>query len=175
MPVRWGIFAPLNAQLNGTTGGDGGILLGTELGVWTTTVINGAATQWIPNNNGLANVRVDMLRYRSSDNTVAAATHGRGLFTTTLPTVVTGINDPVNTRDFIRYINSENSRLLIITGTLQTRSMTIQLFDISGRNVYRSTGQYRNTTIGLNGLPGGIYILRCTGDKKENFIQKFVK
>lgn len=175
MPVRWGIFAPLNAQLNGTTGGDGGILLGTELGVWTTSVISGAATQWIPNNNGLANVRVDMLRYRPSDNTVAAATHGRGLFTTTLPTVVTGINDPVNTKDFIRYINSENNRLLIVTGTLPTRTMTIQLFDMSGRNVYRSAGQYRNTTIGLDGLPGGIYMLRCTGDKKENFVQKFVK
>ena len=33
--------------------------------------------------DGMANVRVDMLTLRKSDNTVIAATHGRGLFTTT--------------------------------------------------------------------------------------------
>src|SRR5690606_7418462 len=31
--------------------------------------------------NGMANVRVDMLQYRTSDQTVMAATHGRGVFT----------------------------------------------------------------------------------------------
>src|SRR6185503_8403928 len=31
--------------------------------------------------SGLANTRVEMLQIRSSDNLVAAATHGRGLFT----------------------------------------------------------------------------------------------
>lgn len=176
MPVRWGLFAPANAQLNGATGGEGGILLATELGVWTTSLVNGSATQWIPNNTGLANVRTDMLRYRASDNTVAAATHGRGLFTTTLPTLVTGVGDPVsNTKDFIKYIHSANGRLQIVTGTLTTRFMTVQLLDMSGRLVYRSGGPYRTTTIGLDALPGGVYILRCTGDKKENFTQKFVK
>ncbi len=176
MPVRWGMFAPANAQLNGSTGGEGGILLATELGVWTTSQINGGATQWIPNNNGLANVRTDMLRYRASDNTVVAATHGRGLFTTTLPTLVTGVGDPVsNTKDFIKYIHSSNGELQIVTGTLQTRTMDVQLFDMSGRKLYRSAGPYRNTSIPLGGLPQGAYILRCTGDKKENFTQKFVK
>ncbi len=175
MPVRWGIFAPANAQLNGTTGGEGGILLATELGVWTTSQINGGSTQWIPNNTGLANIRTDMLRYRASDNTVAAATHGRGLFTTLLPTLVTGVGDPVNTKDFIRYIHSENGRLLIVAGTLRVRTIDIQLFDMSGRNVYRHAGAYRNTTIDIGKLPRGAYVLRCTGDKKENYIQKFVR
>jgi hypothetical protein len=175
MPVRWGLFAPANAQLNGSTGGNGGILLGTELGVWTTSVINGASTVWIPNNAGLANVRTDMLRYRSSDNTVFAATHGRGLFTTILPTVVTGIIDPGNTKDFIKYINAENNRLLIVAGTLQTRTMTTQLFNMGGQLLYKASDRYQNTTIDLRSLPAGVYTLRCTGDKKENFVQKFVK
>ena len=56
MPVFWGLFAPPGAQLSGTTGG--GIILGTDLGVWTTSSASGNSTQWIPNNNGLANVRV---------------------------------------------------------------------------------------------------------------------
>jgi hypothetical protein len=76
MPVRWGIFNPQNFDQ---------ALLATELGVWTTSDINSSTTQWLPENNGLANVRVDMLKYRESDYTLVAATHGRGLFTTQLP------------------------------------------------------------------------------------------
>lgn len=176
MPVRWGMFAPLNAELNGTGGGLGGIILGTELGVWTTSQINGGSTVWIPNNTGLSNVRVDMLRYRSSDNTLVAATHGRGLFTAIVPTTVTGIGGPPeNTRDFIKYINAENDRLLIVTGALQTRTMTVQLFDMTGRKVYESAGSYRNTTISTAALPRGAYILQCRGNNKEIYNRKFVK
>lgn len=176
MPVRWGIFAPANAELNGSGGGLGGVILATELGVWTTSLLNGGGTQWIPNNTGLANVRVDMLRYRSSDNTLAAATHGRGLFTTTVPTVITGIGGPPdNTKDFIKYINSENNRLLIVTGTLQTRTMTVQLFDISGKKVFEKAGAYNNTTVNTSGLPRGIYTLRCTGNNKEIYLRKFIR
>lgn len=74
MPVRWVIFKP---------GDYTKALLATELGVWTTDQINGSSTEWTPTNGGLANTRVDMLKVRASDNTVVAATHGRGLFTTT--------------------------------------------------------------------------------------------
>lgn len=176
MPVRWGMFAPANAELNGSGGGLGGVILATELGVWTTSLLNGGGTQWIPNNTGLANVRVDMLRFRSSDNTLAAATHGRGLYTTTIPTVVTGIGGPPdNTRDFIKYINSENDRLLIVAGTLQTRSMTVQMFDMNGRKIYESSGSYANRIINTAAFPHGIYTLRCTGNNKEIYLRKFIK
>jgi hypothetical protein len=39
MPVLWGLFAPPGAQLSGTT--SGGIILGTDLGVWTTSSASG--------------------------------------------------------------------------------------------------------------------------------------
>jgi photosystem II stability/assembly factor-like uncharacterized protein len=83
MPIRWGIFNPVNPKQ---------ILLATELGVWTTDNISAATTVWQSENTGLANVRVDMLQYRSSDYTVVAATHGRGLYTTKLTT-----NAPLST------------------------------------------------------------------------------
>ncbi|MFN0202178.1 MAG: WD40/YVTN/BNR-like repeat-containing protein [Bacteroidia bacterium] len=73
MPVRWVIFAPDNSDQ---------AIIATELGVWTTTDLNGASTNWQPSNGGMANVRVDMLQYRASDGVIAAATHGRGLFVT---------------------------------------------------------------------------------------------
>jgi len=76
MPVRWAMFDPRNSDW---------ALIATDLGVWSTDDLNGASTDWDPTSTGLANVRVDMLQYRSSDRTIAAATHGRGLYTATVP------------------------------------------------------------------------------------------
>ncbi len=74
MPVRWALFSPNDPNF---------VMLATEMGIWSTDNINAAAVNWVPNNTGLANVRIDMLIYRNSDKKILAATHGRGLFTTT--------------------------------------------------------------------------------------------
>ncbi|WP_436516652.1 LamG-like jellyroll fold domain-containing protein [Ekhidna sp. To15] len=72
MPVRWALFNPNNSDQ---------AIIATELGVWSTDDLDGGSTIWEASNNGLANVRTDMLQIRSSDNLVVAATHGRGIFT----------------------------------------------------------------------------------------------
>lgn len=106
MPVRWAMFDPRNSDL---------AILATELGVWSTDNLNGAATDWQPTNIGLANVRVDMLQYRAGDRTIAAATHGRGLFTasipTTLPVILTDFNGRLNgdAVDLTWYTESERN------------------------------------------------------------------
>jgi len=73
MPVRWAIFLPGNNQ---------GALLATELGVWGTNQLESVQTNWAPVNQGMANVRTDMLKYNSRTNRIMAATHGRGVFVT---------------------------------------------------------------------------------------------
>lgn len=74
IPVRWASFNPNNFDQ---------LLIGTELGVWSTDDIQGPNnTDWAPTNANLANVRVDMLKYRTSDNAMIAGTHGRGMFST---------------------------------------------------------------------------------------------
>lgn len=71
LPVRWSMFAPDDASQ---------AIIATELGVWKTNDLDGTSTIWEPASDGMANVRVDMLQHRASDNTIIAATHGRGLF-----------------------------------------------------------------------------------------------
>ncbi len=74
VPVRYVMFNPTDPQST---------LCATEIGIWSrTSGQNGG--QWSPENQGMANVRVDHLLYRESDDLLIAATHGRGLFTTTL-------------------------------------------------------------------------------------------
>jgi trimeric autotransporter adhesin len=86
MPVRWAMFYP---------GDNSKVILATETGIWQTELVNGAATTWDPEST-FPNVRTDMLQYRASDGLLTAATHGRGIFTSTFapaPTcaVVTGL------------------------------------------------------------------------------------
>lgn len=72
MPIRWALYKPGNAKI---------AMIATEIGVWYADNLDETDVTWIPATDGLANVRVDMLRLRETDNTVLAATHGRGLFT----------------------------------------------------------------------------------------------
>jgi hypothetical protein len=173
MPVFWGLFAPPGAQLSGTTAG--GIILGTDLGVWTTSSVNGATTQWIPNNNGLANVPVYMIKYRAANTSLVAATHGRGLFTTTLTGVVTGVPTNVITKDFIKFISPDAAQLLVVKGDLNTLNMQVKIFDATGKLMYNKEHPYQNLSIPISTLSKGSYIIKIQGNNKENFVQQFVK
>ncbi len=76
MPVRWVEYHPQFFDQ---------LYIATELGVWSTDNINVTSPVWNSTNGDLANVRTDMLRIRKSDNTIMAATHGRGVFTALIP------------------------------------------------------------------------------------------
>ncbi|RYF76267.1 MAG: DUF11 domain-containing protein, partial [Cytophagaceae bacterium] len=90
--VWTGMFNPQNRQQ---------VLLGTDLGVWTTSNITSPNPGWTVADGGLPLLRVNQLRYRASDGKVAAATVGRGIWTTdafaipyNLPTVtLTGVDN----------------------------------------------------------------------------------
>lgn len=75
VPVRDGLYNPENRSE---------VLVATELGVWSTTGFDTATPVWEATNSGLASVRVNKLEYRESDKLVAAATYGRGIFTSSI-------------------------------------------------------------------------------------------
>ncbi|MFN8357382.1 MAG: hypothetical protein U0Y10_23195 [Spirosomataceae bacterium] len=72
IPVHWALCNPNSTKQ---------VLLGTELGVWSTDDITASNPAWEPTSLGLANVSVWMLRHRTADQQVAVGTHGRGLYT----------------------------------------------------------------------------------------------
>jgi len=78
IPVRWVMFYP---------GDNTKAIIATEAGVFQTALINGSSTLWSQEAT-LPIVRTEMLTYRSSDNTIVAATHGRGLWSATIPMVL---------------------------------------------------------------------------------------
>lgn len=135
MPVNWAIFDP--------TDGDK-VLLATEAGVWGTENIDGNNTQWLPNNNGMPLVRVDMLKYRTSDNLIVAGTHGRGLFTT-------DFRSPANARfevEQVGYLQTNrifNNTSYNATDNLWNFGDNNTSTDISPTHQYQNIGTYTAT------------------------------
>lgn len=59
--------------------------IGTDLGVFYTTNLDGDNTHWEPMNTGLANIRITDMLYRTSDHTLTAMSYGRGIFVADVP------------------------------------------------------------------------------------------
>jgi len=123
----------------------------------------------------LANVPVYMIKYRAANTSLVAATHGRGLFTTTLAGVVTGVSNNVITKDFIKYISPDVSQLLVVKGDLNTLNMQVQIFDVTGKLMYKKEHPYQNLSIPISTFSKGSYVIKIQGNNKENFVQQFVK
>jgi hypothetical protein len=73
--IRWATIFYLDGQPE--------VFLGTSIGVLSTQALAGASTVWAQEAaSEIGNVIVGYMAYRSSDRTLAIATHARGVFTT---------------------------------------------------------------------------------------------
>lgn len=146
MPVRWAIYHPENSKQ---------VMLATETGIWTTINAGAEEVEWVPDNSGLGNVRVDMLRVRTADNKVVAASHGRGLHIADWPLDLSvGINETVNA-DISIYPNPATDFVNIdvpanINGTLIIR-------DISGKIIHKENSIKGTETVNVEELKSGVY------------------
>lgn len=71
IPIRWGCFKNGSSYV---------FYLATELGVYFTENLDGDNTVWLPTNEGLPNLRMDLIKSRKSDNKFVVASHGRGIY-----------------------------------------------------------------------------------------------
>ncbi|UOQ66022.1 T9SS type A sorting domain-containing protein [Hymenobacter volaticus] len=170
MPVRWALFDPAD----GTR-----IMLATELGVWATDNLAASTVSWQPANNGLANVRVDMLRMRTSDKQVAAATHGRGLYTTDALRVLSTRGAAVAANGFVRnaYPNPFREKLSVELDRPAAAGTVLTLTNMQGRVVHRITARAAAQQLDVQPpatLASGAYILQVKGNG-QTATQRVVK
>jgi len=158
MPVRWAIYHPQNSKQ---------ALIATELGVWSTSNLHDANVIWTPQTNGMANVRVDMLTLRTSDNTVLAASHGRGLFSCTfnldLTTSTPELAEALNPFTVLTSYSG-----LEIFSTLQQAS-DYSVYTTSGSEVLSGRMQpgVMHQVINTQGLSRGVYMVKVqSGNNK---------
>lgn len=155
--------------------------VGTSIGLFSTTQINGPATVW--NLEGPAILRgaiVNDLALRLADNTLLVGTHGNGMFYTNIGNVVTNVNNVIlNDQRFISkiYPTPVTQQLYYQSGNLNgIRTIAIQVQSLNGQVLLRKTNTYGNGQIDLSSLPAGTYLLEIWSDnRKYRYVQKFVK
>lgn len=158
MPIRWALYHPYDANK---------AFLATEVGVWGTEELTQTNPTWVPLSNGLANVRVDMIQLRKSDQTILAATHGRGLAYTTLSQV--GINDhKLSEKEFKTFPNPANNFINISFETENAKKLQLKIYDPTGRLVFSEEefdvrGRY-SKSVDLTTFPKGIFIINLVID-----------
>ncbi len=154
-------------------------LVGTSTGLYSTTYLNGSNTVWVrENDNGIGTAVVEYVTSRTSDNKVAAGTHGRGVFTGDLSGTVdvNGSNFTTKFELLQNYPNPFNPTTTIkyeIPGDVnrETKNVKLIVYDLLGReiktlvNKKQSPGTYTitfNAKSAAGGLPSGIYLYKLT-------------
>ncbi|MFH1160228.1 MAG: T9SS type A sorting domain-containing protein, partial [bacterium] len=166
MPIRWALVHPSSSKH---------VLLATETGVWRTENMYASTVFWEPVTDGMANVRVDMLRFRKSDNTILAASHGRGFFTTTWDVAV-GMKTQEE-QSFALYPNPATSQVTISWPLTVPASVNVKLVSAGGQTVFtekqQANGEFRKQ-IDLTSHAKGIYFLIVEINGKTVASQKLI-
>ncbi|MCX6303686.1 MAG: T9SS type A sorting domain-containing protein [Bacteroidetes bacterium] len=167
MPVRWGLFHPQNNSQ---------ALLATETGVWECTGLFRTPVIWTPVNYGMANVRVDMLQIRKSDNMVLAATHGRGLFTMTWD-ISTGRQEKLEEALSV-FPNPSKGQVRISAFLDQPGNVNLSVTNLTGKMVYQETqaasAGYFSKQVNIESLPKGTYLVILKNDEKTLVSRKTI-
>lgn len=167
MPVRWALYHPESAKM---------AILATEIGTWTSSNVNSENVTWVPENEGMANVRVDMLQLRESDNLVLAGTHGRGFFTTTFnynPATEIANN---NSGKFSIYPNPTFGQVGVDISGLQQDGISWELISGTGQKVYsgKTAASENSIQLDISDLDRGTYFFRLKSQNKI-YVEKILK
>jgi photosystem II stability/assembly factor-like uncharacterized protein len=158
-------------------GGNTIYLVATSTGLYSTQKLNGSATSWaLEGAEAIGTTIVDMIDARQSDGFVAVATHGSGVFTTTIQTV--GVREPsVAARPsgllgdpVPNPLRSRSAITVTIPPTMALAPVRLNLYDEEGRLMTTlvegalEPGEHRveldRADLRLAGLAGGNYFCR---------------
>jgi hypothetical protein len=166
--------------------------VGTSVGLYSavnigTTLTAGGTPTWQREGGSVLNFAVVVsLAYRPVDNVLLIGTHGNGMYYTFLgtpnftPNLNTGINDPtINDKNFIRtvYPTIGSDPIQYRIGNMfAIKKISVQLFNMSGQQVWHSETNYQDGSIEISKLSRGAYILSIySDDKKYRHLQKIIK
>nr|WP_294936323.1 PA domain-containing protein [uncultured Flavobacterium sp.] len=164
IPVKCILQNPLNANE---------VIIGTELGVWYTNTFSSGAPTWNQSYNGMSNVKVTDLDLRN-DNSVFAATYGRGIFSGVFTSTTLSTDDATATNGIRVYPNPSNGILNIAIANYSGK-VAVSIFDLNGRNVHTQeiTDFNAQSTINMDNLQTGVYVVKVNGEN-VNYSQKVV-
>jgi photosystem II stability/assembly factor-like uncharacterized protein len=139
------------------------IYVGTALGVYHR---NDDSNLWEVFSNNLPNVAITDLEFSAEGNNITAATYGRGLWRSSISSVLSVDNFEDN--EFTIYPNPSSETFNIKRSSNLEESMSIEVYDIIGKSVlkYEDVTDV-NYTLDMKNINKGIYFLRISiGNKR---------
>lgn len=164
--IRWATMFYFEGQLQ--------VFLGTSIGVLSTTALNGASTVWAQEaSSSIGNVIVGYMDFRPSDNTLAVATHGRGVFTAQFTPVAAAGDETAGSGPVALGQSRPNPTAGPATISFElprASDVSLRLYDVTGREVAVLVNERRERgrhVVGLatDRLASGAYyyVLRAGG------------
>ncbi len=151
------------------------VIVGTELGVWSTADFSNASPTWVQAYNGMSNVKVTDLDMRD-DNAVFAATYGRGIFSGQFTSEPLSIEDVFSDKKvFTIYPTVSTGDFTVFAkNTLGESHMTI--FDMNGKQVYSQQIDFatnERNAVSVN-LTAGVYLVNLVDANHKKSTSKLV-
>ncbi len=167
IPVKDILMNPLNNDQ---------VIIGTELGVWTTYNFKDDSPTWVQANNGMSSVKVTSLELRTQDNTILATTYGRGMFTGKFTAATASIDDIlVNNKAVTIYPTVSNGNFTVFAKTKLGKTKAT-IFDINGKQVYKrtldfTTNDKQQVSVNLN---TGVYMVNVIDQNNRKTSSKII-
>ena len=153
------------------------VIVGTDLGVWTSKTFNEDSPTWVSSTNGMSDVKVVDLDLRTVDNSILATTFGRGTFTgqftsATDPTFTISTDnsivnvckpdDAVFNFDFTALGGYSTTTTFSSVGAPSGSTITFSPTSLS------TTGTFTMTIGNTSGVTAGEYTITVTGTGAKN-------
>lgn len=173
---RWAAVVPTS---QGTT-----YFVATSVGLYSTTLLNGASTVWTQEGSTtIGNVVTDMIDYRTSDGLVAVATHGNGVYSTNVivsnPTVLPTV--PTSFALTQNFPNPFNPSTTIQYDLPERTAVKLSVFDMAGREIAvlvnteldpgRHEARWNARDSRGTAMASGTYFYRLTAVGKDNSVK----
>lgn len=138
------------------------VIVGTELGVWYTNNFSSASPTWNQSYNGMSNVKVVDLDLRN-DNTVFAATYGRGIFSGAF-TAASLSSDSVALEKGIQIFPNPSNGIITVSVAHHSGDLNVEVCDLNGRKILSDSGNFTTgRSLNLQGYAAGVYVIKIQG------------
>ena len=140
--------------------GTNDLMVATDVGVYS---LSAGSTTWVNNSFGLPNVIVSDIEFNQALNKVYVSTFGRGIWETTINSIVTGVKNSKETIYNYQLYPTVNTGTFTLEFENDTHEKTIEVIDVMGKIMYTQKANTRKIELKLN-LSSGTYFVRTTSN-----------
>lgn len=146
-------------------------LVGTSTGLYSTTMLEGASTEWaLEGASTIGNVVVDMIDVRQTDGFIAVGTHGKGVYSAKADMTDVAGEPAMGMKAYSleqNYPNPFNTQTTIHFTVPSSDFVTLKVYDLQGREIHVLLNEplqpgRHSVVFDASGIPSGLYTYRLS-------------